>query len=44
MLEEAKTAIKIVHGIRNAELKPLQGDFHPFCKLGLSKHPFEKIV
>ena len=41
-LEEAKTAIKIVHGIRNAELKPLQGDFHPFCKLALSKHPFEK--
>lgn len=39
-LEEAKTAIEIVHEIRNSELKPLAGDYHPFCKLPLAKHPF----
>lgn len=41
-LEEAKTAIKIVHEIRNAEIKTLAGDYHPFCKLSISKHPFER--
>jgi UDP-N-acetyl-2-amino-2-deoxyglucuronate dehydrogenase len=40
-LEEAKTAIEIVHEIRNAEIKPLISDFHPFCLKKLSSHPFE---
>lgn len=41
-LEEAKTAIKIVHEIRNANLKPLTGDYHPYCKLPLANHPFAR--
>ena len=41
-LKEAKTAIDIVYDIRNSETKPLLGDYHPFCKLEMSKHPFEK--
>jgi UDP-N-acetyl-2-amino-2-deoxyglucuronate dehydrogenase len=39
-LEEAKTAINIVHDIRHAEPIGLKGDYHPFAKKGLSKHPF----
>jgi UDP-N-acetyl-2-amino-2-deoxyglucuronate dehydrogenase len=41
-LKEAKTAIDIVYDIRNAEIKPLLGDYHPFCNLKLSNHPFNK--
>lgn len=41
-LREAKTAIDIVYNIRNSELKPLLNDYHPFCKLEMGKHPFEK--
>ncbi len=39
-IEEATTAIEIVHAIRNSTLVGLKGDFHPFCKLPLTKHPF----
>ncbi|MDH7445053.1 Gfo/Idh/MocA family protein [Aquimarina sp. 2201CG14-23] len=31
-LMDAKTSIQIVHDIRNAEITPLKGDFHPFVK------------
>lgn len=31
-LSEAQNSIYIVHGIRNAEIIGLSGDFHPFCK------------
>lgn len=41
-LEEARTSIEIIHNIRKAEIKPLLGDYHPFCKLEQSKHPFVK--
>ncbi len=30
-LEEARQSIEIVQGIRNAEIKPLTGDYHPFA-------------
>lgn len=39
-LEEAKPSIEIVHDIRHVTPKGLQGDYHPFCKLELKKHPF----
>lgn len=31
-LDEARTAVEIVHGIRNASLSALEGDYHPFCR------------
>lgn len=40
-LEEAKTAINIVHDIRHAEPIGLKGDYHPFATKKLIKHPFE---
>ncbi len=39
-LEEAKQSIDIVHDIRIAEIKPIQGDYHPLVKLPHVKHPF----
>lgn len=39
-LIEARTAIQIVHDIRTQTPSGLQGDYHPFAKLPLSKHPF----
>jgi UDP-N-acetyl-2-amino-2-deoxyglucuronate dehydrogenase len=39
-LMEAKTAIEIVHGIRTIDPIGPKGDYHPFAKLPLSKHPF----
>ncbi|CAM3951109.1 Gfo/Idh/MocA family oxidoreductase [Flavobacterium branchiophilum] len=41
-LTEARTSIEIIQTIRNAALQPLTNDYHPFCKLEQSKHPFEK--
>ncbi len=38
---EARTAIEIVHQIRTSTPLGLTGDYHPFCKLPISKHPFE---
>jgi UDP-N-acetyl-2-amino-2-deoxyglucuronate dehydrogenase len=29
---DARTSIEIVHDIRNAQIKPLEGDYHPFLK------------
>ena len=37
---EARTAIEIVHAIRTASPVGLIGDYHPFSKLPLAKHPF----
>lgn len=37
---EARTAIEIVHAIRTAHPVGLSGDYHPFCKLPMAKHPF----
>jgi UDP-N-acetyl-2-amino-2-deoxyglucuronate dehydrogenase len=39
-LNEARKSIEIVHAIRNTIPKGLVGDFHPFAKKSLSKHPF----
>ena len=41
-LEDARQAINIVHDIRNSEPVGLKGDYHPFAKKILSKHPFFK--
>ncbi len=40
-LDDARQAVEIVHGIRNAEVIGLQGDYHPFAKKPKAKHPFE---
>lgn len=41
-LEETSQAIQTVFDIRHAEPVGLKGDYHPFCKLALSKHPFKR--
>jgi UDP-N-acetyl-2-amino-2-deoxyglucuronate dehydrogenase len=40
-LEEARNAIQIVHDIRKQTPVGATGDYHPFVKLPVSKHPFE---
>ncbi|MBK7959196.1 MAG: Gfo/Idh/MocA family oxidoreductase [Bacteroidetes bacterium] len=40
-LMEAKRSIEIVHDIRTKTPIGLVGEYHPFCKLPLAKHPFE---
>ncbi len=40
-ISESKKAIEIVHQIRHAEPIGLKGNYHPFAKLPLSKHPFK---
>ena len=39
-LTDARQSIEIVQKIRNSELTPLIGDYHPFAKNTLTKHPF----
>jgi len=39
-LDEVKPCIEIVHDIRNAQPIGLKGDYHPFAKLELERHPF----
>lgn len=41
-LKEAKTAIRLVHEIRNSKPLGLVGDYHPLAKLELADHPFFK--
>ena len=41
-LKDARQSIEIVQTIRNKEISPLQGDYHPFAKLSLKSHPFSK--
>lgn len=41
-LEEARQSLEIVHQIRNSTPIGLKGDYHPFAKLALTKHPFER--
>jgi len=41
-LMEAMPSIQIVQEIRTQQPKGLSGDYHPFAKLPLEKHPFEK--
>ena len=40
-LQDAATSVQITHEIRNAELAPIQGDYHPMVKYPLVPHPFE---
>ncbi len=39
-IDASKQAIEIVHDIRTKEAVGLKGDYHPFAKLPLVKHPF----
>ncbi len=41
-LEDARQSIDIVHEIRNKEISPLTGDYHPLAKLPYASHPFNK--
>jgi len=41
-LEAPRQAIEIVHDIRHAEPIGAKGEFHPFVKKPLTKHPFAK--
>ena len=43
-LNEARQSIEIVHDIRNAEITYLKGEYHPFVKLPLTRHPFKKLT
>ncbi len=40
-LEEARRSIEIVHEIRNKELSPLTGEYHPMARLKYNDHPFK---
>jgi len=40
-LEEARTAIDIVHEIRRQVPSGLRGDYHPFAALPITPHPFD---
>ena len=42
-LEDTRQAIEIVHNIRHASALVVKGEYHPFVKKPLSKHPFGKI-
>lgn len=39
-LDEARNSIEIVHAIRNSTPIGLKGDYHPYAKFPLTKHPF----
>jgi len=39
-IEETRSAIEIVHDIRHAAPVGLKGEYHPFAKLLVPKHPF----
>ena len=41
-LEDARQAIEIVHDIRNKEPIGIKGNYHPFSKKSLAKHPFKQ--
>ncbi|MGB1315621.1 MAG: Gfo/Idh/MocA family oxidoreductase, partial [Chitinophagales bacterium] len=41
-LDEARKSIDIVHTIRNSKPKGLKGEYHPFAKFPLKKHPFTR--
>ena len=39
-LEDTRKSIEIIHDIRNANPIGLKGDYHPYSKFKLAKHPF----
>ena len=40
-LLDAKQSIEIVHDIRNAEITPLKGEYHPLANFPMTNHPFK---
>ncbi len=42
-IDQAATAIQIVHDIRNQQPVGLKGEYHPLAKLPLAKHPFHSM-
>ena len=38
---EARAAIEIVHNIRTSTPIGLEGDYHPFCNIPMTNHPFK---
>ena len=42
-LDDTKTAINIVHEIRSKKPIGLKGEYHPFARNNLSKHPFYRL-
>ncbi len=40
-IEDSRRAIETVFDIRHAEPIGLKGEYHPFCKLPLTEHPFK---
>jgi len=43
-LDESRQSINIVHDIRNAEIEPILGEYHPMVKFPLTKHPFKNGI
>ena len=43
-LNETRTAIEIVHEVRTQKPIGLKGDYHPFARKKLSKHPFVGVL
>ena len=41
-IEESRQAIQTVFDIRHSTPVGLKGDYHPFCKLPIVKHPFKR--
>jgi UDP-N-acetyl-2-amino-2-deoxyglucuronate dehydrogenase len=41
-IEESRKAIELVYNIRHQEAIGLKGEYHPFCKKQIVKHPFKK--
>lgn len=41
-VEAPRQAIEIVHTIRHAKPIGMKGEYHPFVKKSLAKHPFER--
>lgn len=41
-IADARQAIETVYDIRHAEPIGLKGDYHPYCKLSMTTHPFKK--
>ena len=40
-IDEARAAIEIVHNIRTSTPIGLEGDYHPFCNIPMTNHPFK---
>ena len=43
-VKSTRSAIELIHSIRTKNPIGLKGDFHPFTKLELCRHPFKKDI